>query len=128
MTAHKSQGQTMTKVIVDLQSCRGTEAPYIMISCVMSLDGLLILCPFNYAKISCRQSQDTRTEMRRLKIIWLKTIAEVGTSIEKETAKKILSLHTCPEPSTNKDAENTENPVYIPIVSTTEKKDHKRYT
>ena len=32
MTAHRAQGQTLSNVIVDLQSCRGTEAPYVMIS------------------------------------------------------------------------------------------------
>jgi len=43
MTAHCAQGQTMEHVIIDLQSCRGTEAPYVMISHVCSLEGLLIL-------------------------------------------------------------------------------------
>lgn len=104
MTAHKSQGQTMTKIIVDLHSCRGTEAPYVMVSRVTSLEGLLILRPFNYAKISCHQSQDTRTEFRRLENIRLKTIAEIGSPLEKETALRILSPHTCPMPSTNRDA------------------------
>jgi hypothetical protein len=36
-------------------------------------------------------------------------IAELGSTIEKETAKKLLSLHTCPEPSTNKDAAIVKN-------------------
>ena len=43
MTAHKAQGQTLNKVIVDLESCRGTESPYVMVSHVTSLNGLLIL-------------------------------------------------------------------------------------
>ena len=43
MTAHHAQGQMMDCVIVDLQSCRGTEAPYVMISRACSLEGLLIL-------------------------------------------------------------------------------------
>lgn len=29
MTAHKAQGQSMKNVIIDLQSCSRTEAPYI---------------------------------------------------------------------------------------------------
>ena len=46
MTAHKSQGQTMTKVIINLKDAHGTEEVYVMISHVKSLDGLFILCPF----------------------------------------------------------------------------------
>jgi len=108
MTAHKSQGQSMEKVIIDLESCRGTEGPYVMVSRVTSLKGLLILRPFNFSKISCRQSQDTRTELKRLEYIRLKTIAESGTAVEKETEKKNLSFHTSPEPSTNTVAENLD--------------------
>ena len=49
MTAHKAQGQTMKKVLVDfkLESCKGTESPYVMVSQVASLEGLLILRPLN---------------------------------------------------------------------------------
>lgn len=43
MTAHKAQGQTLEKVVVDLECCRGTESPYVMISRVTSLNGLLLL-------------------------------------------------------------------------------------
>ena len=46
MTAHKAQGQSLPNVIIDLQSCRGTESPYVMVSRVTSLDGLLILRNF----------------------------------------------------------------------------------
>jgi len=46
MTAHKAQGQTMTHAIIDLASCHGTQAPYVMVSQVTSLEGLLILRPF----------------------------------------------------------------------------------
>ncbi|PCH37359.1 hypothetical protein WOLCODRAFT_48061, partial [Wolfiporia cocos MD-104 SS10] len=73
MTAHKSQGQTLRHVFVDVQSCRGTEAPYVMISRVTSLEGLIILRPFDRGKISCRQSQDMRNEMVRLNILRLQT-------------------------------------------------------
>ena len=50
MTAHKAQGQTLKKVIIDLENCRGTESPYVMVSCVTSLEGLLILRPFRSSK------------------------------------------------------------------------------
>lgn len=62
MTAHRAQGQTLSNVIVDLQSCRGTEAPYVIISCACSLDGLVILRPFDHHKICCCQSEDARKE------------------------------------------------------------------
>jgi len=123
MTAHKSQGQTLKKVIIDLQSCRGTEAPYVMVSRVTSLEGLLILRPFQYGKISCRQSQDTRKEFRRLDIIRLKTIAEIGSTIEKEMAKEILTLHTSTAPSTNQGA-RLQDPV--PNVSTSSTRRQKK--
>ena len=32
VTAHRSQGQTLSQAIIDLESCKGTEAPYVMIS------------------------------------------------------------------------------------------------
>ncbi|KZT06848.1 uncharacterized protein LAESUDRAFT_652811 [Laetiporus sulphureus 93-53] len=56
MTTHKSQGQTLQHVLVDLQSCHRTEAPYVMVSRVTSLRGLLILRSFNGNIISCHQS------------------------------------------------------------------------
>ncbi|KIL57047.1 hypothetical protein M378DRAFT_48892, partial [Amanita muscaria Koide BX008] len=58
MTAHRAQGQTLENVIIDLQSCKGTETPYVMISRACSLEGLLILRPFDRKKICCRQSED----------------------------------------------------------------------
>ncbi|KAG2361138.1 hypothetical protein BDR07DRAFT_1182013, partial [Suillus spraguei] len=75
ITAHKSQGQTLEKVIVDLGSkwCRGAEKPYVMISRVTSLQSLFILRPFNYSKICSHPSQDIRREMLRLDILNLKT-------------------------------------------------------
>ena len=63
MTAHKAQGQTFSKVIVDLQGCRGSEAPYVMLSRATSLDGILILRPFSKSKITCNRSEDLRFEM-----------------------------------------------------------------
>ncbi|KAG1887031.1 hypothetical protein F4604DRAFT_1503570, partial [Suillus subluteus] len=68
-TTHKAQGQTMQCTIIDLESCSGTEAPYIMLSHVTSLDGLLILCPFNKKKICCRQSKDTCLEEQRQHVL-----------------------------------------------------------
>ncbi|KAJ3932051.1 MAG: hypothetical protein NXY57DRAFT_872086, partial [Lentinula lateritia] len=66
MTTHKAQGQTLNSAIVDIESCHGTEAPYVMISRVKTLDGLLVLRPSQLKKIQCRQSQDNRIEQQRL--------------------------------------------------------------
>ena len=66
MTAHKSQGQTLNKAIIDLDSCRGSEAPYVMASRVRSINDLLILRPFDFHKIRCHLSQDLRKELDRL--------------------------------------------------------------
>jgi ATP-dependent exoDNAse (exonuclease V) alpha subunit len=82
MTAHKAQGQTMKKVIIDIESVRGTEAPYVMVSRVTSLDGLLILRHFRRDKIKCRQSEDLRSECRRLEKLRLNTISEFGSPQE----------------------------------------------
>jgi hypothetical protein len=66
ITAHKAQGRTMSKVVVDLNSYMGTEAAYIMVSRCTSLDGLLVLRPFPISKITVRRSQDAREEFHRL--------------------------------------------------------------
>jgi hypothetical protein len=96
MTAHKSQGQTLNRVIVDLESCRGTEAPYVMISRVTSLSGLLILRPFTKNKIQCHQSEDLRKEMKRLYKLKLDTIIQVGTQSEINAALDKLSVLNYP--------------------------------
>ncbi|KAJ3897786.1 hypothetical protein F5879DRAFT_783021, partial [Lentinula edodes] len=68
-TTHKMQGQTLDSAIIDLESCRGTEAPYVMVSRVKTLDGLLVLRPFQLKKIQCRQSEDSRLEHKRLHLL-----------------------------------------------------------
>ncbi|KAJ4464308.1 hypothetical protein C8J55DRAFT_403121, partial [Lentinula edodes] len=73
-TTHKAQGQTLDSAIIDLESCRGTEAPYVMVSRVKTLDGLLVLRPFQLKKIQCRQSEDSRSEHKRLQLLALETI------------------------------------------------------
>lgn len=60
MTAHKSQGLTLPSALINLESCRGSESPYVMISRVKSLDDLLIMHPFGKDKISRRLSEDVR--------------------------------------------------------------------
>ncbi|OSC97380.1 hypothetical protein PYCCODRAFT_1334713, partial [Trametes coccinea BRFM310] len=73
ITAHKSQGQTFKHIIVDLAGCIGSEAPYVMLSRATSLNGIIILRPFDKSKITCRPSEDLRKELRRLEILALQT-------------------------------------------------------
>lgn len=99
MTAHHAQGQTMERVIVDLESCSGTEAPYVMVSCAKTLDGLLVLRPFKSKKICCAMSQDSRMEVKRLNILDLLTRIRVGNEAvvnEAKAALKRLGLEADP--------------------------------
>ncbi|KAJ7127322.1 hypothetical protein C8R43DRAFT_862486, partial [Mycena crocata] len=73
MTAHKAQGKTMEAIIVDLESTKGTEAPYVMLSRATSLDGVFILRPFRLGTIQCRPSQDVQNEFKRLDILYHQT-------------------------------------------------------
>ena len=90
MTVHKAQGQTMPRVIVDLEGCFGTEQPYVMISRATSLDGLLVLREFNANQIKKRRSEDLRKEFARLLVLKWKTILNTGVGHEVENAKQKL--------------------------------------
>lgn len=89
-TAHKAQGQTMDTVLVDLKACRGTESPYVMVSRVKSLSGLLILRPFDLSVIQKNPSEDYRKENKRLNILRLKTLETYGSESEKQNASQTL--------------------------------------
>ncbi len=86
ITAHKAQGRTLSSAIVDLDSCRGTESPYVMISKVKSLNGLLILRPFKIGVIQKRQSEEYRTESKWLRILTMMTLQTHGNDSEKKQA------------------------------------------
>ena len=58
ITAHKSQGMSLDRVVVDLEGCTSSESPYVMLFRVKSVDGLLILRPFQQSKISRALQQD----------------------------------------------------------------------
>ena len=77
-TAHKIQGQTLEKVVVDLASCIGTEAAYVMVSWCTSLNGLMVLRPFPIGKIKVHRSQEARDEFRRLDRLDAQTTAGHG--------------------------------------------------
>ncbi|TFK58511.1 hypothetical protein BDN72DRAFT_782012 [Pluteus cervinus] len=67
ITAHRAQGMTMDRVIVDLSHCSGSESPYVMVSRTRSLQGLKILRPFAFNTIKKNLSEDLRKEFARLK-------------------------------------------------------------
>jgi PIF1-like helicase len=90
ITAHKAQGKTLAYCVVNFTGCRGTESPYVMVSRATSLEGLVILTPFSKSKICCRQSEDTRKEFLRLKLLALETVVRHGTADEVVVAKQKL--------------------------------------
>jgi hypothetical protein len=111
ITAHKAQGRTMTQVVVDLNSCIGTEAAYVMISRCTSLEGLMILRPFPITKITVHRSQEARNEFQRLDRLNTQTITEcvgspvggsLGSSVHETTgtegARQVTTLFSGPNP------------------------------
>lgn len=91
MTAHKSQGRTLSNAIIDIASCTGTEAPYVMASHLKSLDGLLVLRWFPKNKIQVRPSEDLRLENTHLQVQGEQTNLVYGTDLEKLEARKFLN-------------------------------------
>lgn len=69
ITAHKAQGLTLTKAVVDLANCRGSEAPYVMLSRVRSLNDVLILREFDRKRISCPISDHMKMELARMELL-----------------------------------------------------------
>lgn len=90
MTAHKAQGLTLPRVIVDLASCKGTESPYVMVSRCTSLNGLQIMRPFPISKITCRRSQEVRNEFARLDLLRWQLISTCGAPHEQRCARTHL--------------------------------------
>ena len=88
MTVHKAQGQTMKRVIVDLASCTGTEAPYVMVSRATSLQGVKVLRKFDDKQIKKRRSEELRTEFDRLQFVRWQTVAKYGGENEVREAKE----------------------------------------
>ena len=80
LTAHKSQGNTLTAAILDLEGCLTTEAVYVMLSRVKKSHNICILRPFRKAKISTRISEDLRKEFRRLDFLHTHTLNSSTTS------------------------------------------------
>ncbi|CAF1541612.1 unnamed protein product [Rotaria sordida] len=69
MTTHKSQGQTLDKIIVDLVMPPGPlklASVYVPLSRVKRLDGLLIIRPFEFATLQVKPST---AQIEKLKIV-----------------------------------------------------------
>lgn len=92
-------------VIVDLESCRGTEAPYVMLSHASSLSGALILRPFLQKKIMCPLSQDLCHKNTRLNLL------DTATTDEYNNTWNDNVLHNTVEPVDTLYISNTENMV-----------------
>ncbi|OSC96122.1 hypothetical protein PYCCODRAFT_1379688, partial [Trametes coccinea BRFM310] len=65
-TDYKSQGRSLTKAIVDIESARTLQGVYVMLSRVRTSRGLLILRPFSTSKLCSRLSQELRDELARI--------------------------------------------------------------
>jgi len=61
-----------------------------MVSRSKSIDGLIILRDFDFAKITRRQSEDLRKEFARSEMARLQTIIKYGTDEEKLEARRLL--------------------------------------
>ncbi len=65
-TDYKSQGRTLDRAIVDIESAQSIQGIYVMLSRVRSLRGIAVLRPFAPEKLQSRISEELRTEFRRL--------------------------------------------------------------
>ena len=71
-TSHKSQGQTLQKVLIDLVPAKGTKTidtsfAYVPLSRVRTLDDVMILRPFDPSVISKQPSKDLKAMMDNFK-------------------------------------------------------------
>ncbi|CAF3851944.1 unnamed protein product [Rotaria sp. Silwood1] len=76
ITTHKSQGQTLNKVVIDLKLPNETEdiaAVYVPLSRVKRLADLIILRQFDYKVLLIKPSKSQLTEMERLDQLYLET-------------------------------------------------------
>ncbi|KAH9852943.1 hypothetical protein C2E23DRAFT_709153, partial [Lenzites betulinus] len=75
-TDYKSQGKSLTRAIVDIESANSLQGIYVMLSRVRSLEGLLVLRPFSVAKLCARLSQELRQELARIDVLVQRTTAQ----------------------------------------------------
>ena len=115
LTVHKAQGQMMERAMVDLEGCRGSESPYVMLSRIKSLEGLAILHPFSKARIVCRPSEDSHREQCRLHLCNLVTMKKHGNTEEKKSAHELLArLVTMPPLTADAPQQDADLHQYLP--------------
>lgn len=94
-TCHRAQGQTFSRVMVDLQSCPSLESAYVMLSRATSLDGVRILRPFEMSKLATPPGKELTHELLRLQIMhnrtWLKH--EPNPNVSSTGEQEQLSKH-----------------------------------
>ena len=65
-TDYKSQGKSLSRAIVDIESANSLQGVYVMLSRVKTLDGLMVLRPFVSSRVCRRLSQELRDELDRI--------------------------------------------------------------
>ncbi|CAF1281016.1 unnamed protein product [Adineta ricciae] len=76
ITIHKSQGQTLNKVVIDLKLPKDTDdiaAVYVPLSRVKRLDDLIILRHFDYKVLVTKPTKSQFAEMQRLDKLYMET-------------------------------------------------------
>ncbi|CAF1293661.1 unnamed protein product [Adineta ricciae] len=76
ITTHKSQGQTLNKVVINLKLPNDTDdiaAVYVPLSRVKRLDDLIILRHFDYKVLAIKRSKSQVIEMQRLDKLYMET-------------------------------------------------------
>ena len=75
LTDYKSQGKTLSRAILDIESCRSIQSLYVLLSRVKNLDGVLILRPFLKSRLypKTKNASDFNVEMKRLRYLSLQT-------------------------------------------------------
>ena len=76
ITTHKSQGQTLNKVVIDLKLLSGTDdiaAIYVPLSRVKRLTDLIILRHFDYKILLTKPSKSQLAEIERLDKLYIET-------------------------------------------------------
>ncbi|CAF5215865.1 unnamed protein product, partial [Rotaria magnacalcarata] len=87
MITHKSQGQTLGKIIIDLVMPPGpieVASVYVLLSRVKRLDDLLIIRPFEFAALQVKPSTAQREELKRLDRIAKTTPKRFPTSTQNQ--------------------------------------------
>ncbi|CAF3049571.1 unnamed protein product, partial [Rotaria sp. Silwood2] len=76
ITTHKSQGQTLNKVVIDLKLPNENDdiaAVYVPLSRVKRLVDLAILRPFDYNVLLIKPNKSQVAEMERLDLLYMNT-------------------------------------------------------